>query len=81
MKNIEITRFLADGTIENKNVSEEVDEDLKKVVLETEAKVSAKMDELRVCDAIHIWKRKYLQTPSPVTSNILQNPRATSTKQ
>ncbi len=60
-----------DGTIENKNVSEEVDEDLKKVVLETEAKVSAKMDELRVCDALdELWtlfrrSNKYIDETEP----------------
>ena len=60
-----------DGTIENKNVNEEVDEDLKKVVLETEANVTAKMDELRVCDALdELWtlfrrSNKYIDETEP----------------
>ena len=40
------------GVVENKNVNEPVDEELKKVVLETPDKVTAKMEELRVADAI-----------------------------
>ena len=40
------------GVVENKNVNEPVDEELKKVVLETPNKVIAKMEELRVADAI-----------------------------
>ena len=41
-----------DGIVENKEVKEDVDQDLKQVVISTRDKVIAKMDELRVADAI-----------------------------
>ena len=59
------------GVIENKNVNEPVDEELKKVVLETPNKVIAKMEELRVADAITeiftLFKRcnKYIDETMP----------------
>jgi hypothetical protein len=40
------------GVIERSGVTEEVDDDLKAVVLEAVKKVDAKMDELRVADAL-----------------------------
>ena len=59
------------GVVENKNVNEPVDEELKKVVLETPNKVIAKMEELRVADAITeiftLFKRcnKYVDETMP----------------
>ena len=59
------------GVVENKNVNEPVDEELKKVVLETPNKVIAKMGELRVADAITeiftLFKRcnKYIDETMP----------------
>ena len=59
------------GVVENKNVNKPVDEELKKVVLETPNKVIAKMEELRVADAITeiftLFKRcnKYIDETMP----------------
>ena len=59
------------GVVENKNVNEPVDEELRKVVLETPNKVIAKMEELRVADAITeiftLFKRcnKYIDETMP----------------
>ncbi len=59
------------GVVNNTGVSEEVDEDLKAVVLGTADKVSAKMDQLRVADAISeiftLFKRcnKYIDETMP----------------
>ena len=59
------------GVVENKNVNEPVDEELKKVVLKTPNKVIAKMEELRVADAITeiftLFKRcnKYIDETMP----------------
>ena len=59
------------GVVENKNVNQPVDEELKKVVLETPNKVIAKMEELRVADAITeiftLFKRcnKYIDETMP----------------
>ncbi len=59
------------GVVENTGVSEAVDEDLKAVVLGTAKKVEAKMDELRVADAISeiftLFKRcnKYIDETMP----------------
>ena len=59
------------GVVENKNVNEPVDEELKKVVLETPNKVIAKMEELRVADEITeiftLFKRcnKYIDETMP----------------
>lgn len=59
------------GVVTNKNVNEEVDEDLKKVALEARDKVSAKMEHLRVADAISeiftLFKRcnKYIDETMP----------------
>ena len=59
------------GVVENKNGNEPVAEELKKVVLETPNKVIAKMEELRVADAITeiftLFKRcnKYIDETMP----------------
>ncbi len=59
------------GVVANTNVCEPVDEELKKVVLGTSAKVQAKMDDLRVADAITeiftLFKRcnKYIDETMP----------------
>ena len=59
------------GVITRSGVTEEVDEDLKKVVLEAVQKVDAKMDELRVADALTelfvLFKRcnKYIDETMP----------------
>ena len=59
------------GIVKNSGVSEGVDEDLKEVVTGTAAKVEAKMEELRVADAItevfHLFKRcnKYIDETTP----------------
>ncbi|MBE5902429.1 MAG: methionine--tRNA ligase [Lachnospiraceae bacterium] len=59
------------GVVENKNVCEEVDEDLKAVVTGTRDKAIAKMEELRVADAIteifNLFKRcnKYIDETTP----------------
>ena len=59
------------GEVKNNNVCEPVDEELKAVVLGTKAKVAAKMEELRVADAITeiftLFKRcnKYIDETMP----------------
>lgn len=59
------------GIVENRGVAEEVDEDLKAVVLGTKAKVAAKMEDLRVADAMteifSLFKRcnKYIDETMP----------------
>lgn len=59
------------GVVNNAGVAEEVDEDLKKGVLETQVKASNKMDDLRVADAITeiftMFKRcnKYIDETMP----------------
>lgn len=59
------------GVVTNTNVSEEVDEDLKKVVSETRIRVNNCMDKLRVADAItevwNLFKRcnKYIDETMP----------------
>ncbi|MCQ2542835.1 MAG: methionine--tRNA ligase [Lachnospiraceae bacterium] len=59
------------GVVENKNVNEAVDDDLKAVVTGTYKKVCAKMDELRVADSIteifNLFKRcnKYIDETEP----------------
>ena len=60
-----------DGVITNAGAAEEVDDDLKSVILEAVKKVDAKMEELRVADAISeifsIFKRcnKYIDETMP----------------
>ncbi len=59
------------GIVKDSGVSEAVDADLKSVVTQTVAKVEAKMEELRVADAItevfHLFKRcnKYIDETTP----------------
>ncbi|MCR4955584.1 MAG: methionine--tRNA ligase [Lachnospiraceae bacterium] len=59
------------GVVEDKGVKEAVDEDLKAVVTGTKANVEAKMEELRVADAIteifNLFKRcnKYIDETTP----------------
>lgn len=59
------------GVVEDKGIAEEVDEDLKAVVLATKAKVAAKMEDLRVADAMteifSLFKRcnKYIDETMP----------------
>ena len=59
------------GVVENKNVTEPVDEDLKSFILQVPKNVSAKMDKLRVADAItevfSLFKRcnKYIDETMP----------------
>ena len=59
------------GVVENKGVTEPVDDDLKAVVTATKAKVAAKMEELRVADAMTeifgLFKRcnKYIDETMP----------------
>ncbi len=59
------------GVVNNTGVAEEVDEELKKFVLGTMAKVDAKMEELRVADAMteifNLFKRcnKYIDETMP----------------
>ncbi len=61
------------GEVWNKGICAEVDEDLKKVVLDSVKKVNSKMDELRVADAIseifNIFRRcnKYIDETMPWT--------------
>ncbi len=59
------------GVVNNTGVAEEVDEDLKKTILDEVAKVNEKMDKLRVADAIteifNIFRRcnKYIDETMP----------------
>lgn len=70
-RTIAMTNKYFSGVIENRNVNEEVDEDLKKVTLDTVNTVISKMDKLRVSDAIteifNIFKRcnKYIDETMP----------------
>ena len=59
------------GTVENKGISEDVDEDLKSTIIAAAGRVDSKMNELRVADAITeifgIFKRcnKYIDETMP----------------
>ena len=70
-RTVSMTNKYFGGIVENRNVCEEVDEDLKKVVLETVAKTDEKMNRLRVADAIseifNIFRRsnKYIDETMP----------------
>ena len=70
-RTISMSNKYFDGVVTNKNVKEDVDEDLKKVVLETRNKVNTCMDKLRVADAISeifvLFKRcnKYIDETMP----------------
>ena len=70
-RTISMSNKYFDGVVCDKGVSEPVDEDLKQVVTSTAARVEAKMDELRVADAITevfaLFKRcnKYIDETMP----------------
>ena len=70
-RTISMSNKYFDGVVTNTGAAEEVDEDLKAVVLGTADKVSAKMDQLRVADAITeifaLFKRcnKYIDETMP----------------
>ena len=70
-RTISMSNKYFDGVVADKGVAEEVDEDLKAVVLATADKVSAKMDQLRVADAMTeifaLFKRcnKYIDETMP----------------
>ena len=70
-RTISMSNKYFDGVVTNENVSEPVDEDLKKVVTGTVDVVTAKMDELRVADALteifNLFKRcnKYIDETTP----------------
>ncbi len=70
-RTISMTNKYFGGTVEKTGVSEEVDEDLKNTVLDAVKKVDAKMEQLRVADAITetfgIFRRcnKYIDETMP----------------
>lgn len=70
-RTISMTNKYLSGVVADKGVSEEVDDNLKQFVLATPAKVTAKMDQLRVADAITevfaLFKRcnKYIDETTP----------------
>ena len=70
-RTISMSNKYFDGVVSNKNVCEDVDEDLKNVVTYTVDRVDAKMGELRVADAITeifaLFKRcnKYIDETMP----------------
>ena len=70
-RTVSMTNKYFGGTVADKGVREEVDDDLKAVTEETEGKVDAKMDHLRVADAIteifNLFKRcnKYIDETMP----------------
>ena len=70
-RTISMSNKYFNGVVENKNVTEPVDEDLKSFILQVPKNVSAKMDKLRVADAItevfSLFKRcnKYIDETMP----------------
>ncbi|MCH5267905.1 MAG: methionine--tRNA ligase [Lachnospiraceae bacterium] len=70
-RTISMTNKYLSGVVADKGVAEAVDDDLKKLVLDTPKKVSEKMDKLRVADAITevftLFKRcnKYIDETEP----------------
>ena len=70
-RTISMSNKYFNGIVENKNVTEPVDEDLKDFILQVPKNVSAKMDKLRVADAItevfSLFKRcnKYIDETMP----------------
>ena len=70
-RTISMTNKYLSGVVADKGVSEEVDDNLKQFVLATPAKVTAKMDQLRVADVITevfaLFKRcnKYIDETEP----------------
>lgn len=70
-RTISMSNKYFDGVVSNKGVDEEVDDDFKKVILDTPVKAAEKMDKLRVADAITeiftLFKRcnKYIDKTMP----------------
>ncbi len=70
-RTISMSNKYFDGKVVNTEITEEVDEELKKVVTSVVEKVTAKMNELRVADALteifHLFKRcnKYIDETTP----------------
>ena len=70
-RTVSMTNKYFGGTVTDKGVAEEVDTDLKRVTEETSGKVDAKMEDLRVADAIteifNLFKRcnKYIDETMP----------------
>ena len=70
-RTISMSNKYFDGVVSNKGVDEEVDDDVKKVILDTPVKAAEKMDKLRVADAITeiftLFKRcnKYIDETMP----------------
>ena len=70
-RTVSMTNKYFGGTVTDKGVAEEVDADLKRVTEETSRKVDAKMEDLRVADAIteifNLFKRcnKYIDETMP----------------
>ena len=70
-RTISMSNKYFDGVVSNKGVDEEVDDDFKKVILDTHVKAAEKMDKLRVADAITeiftLFKRcnKYIDETMP----------------
>jgi methionyl-tRNA synthetase len=70
-RTISMSNKYFDGVVVDKKITESVDEDLKKIVMETPAKVIEKMDRLKVADAMtdifHLFKRcnKYIDETTP----------------
>ena len=70
-RTISMSNKYFNGVVENKNVTEPVDENLKSFILQVPKNVSAKMDKLRVADAItevfSLFKRcnKYIDETMP----------------
>ena len=70
-RTISMSNKYFEGVVTNENVAEDVDEELKRVVTGAAAKVTAKMNELRVADALteifNLFKRcnKYIDETTP----------------
>ena len=70
-RTISMSNKYFDGVVSNKGVDEKVDDDFKKVILDTPVKAAEKMDKLRVADAITeiftLFKRcnKYIDETMP----------------
>lgn len=70
-RTISMSNKYFDGLVENTNVTEDIDEELKSVVLKTPEKTAAKMEQLRVAEAISeifaLFKRcnKYIDETTP----------------
>lgn len=70
-RTVSMTNKYFGGTVTDKDIAEEVDSDLKRVTKETSGKVDAKMEDLRVADAIteifNLFKRcnKYIDETMP----------------